>query len=57
MHSLIDAVLSRSRTMMTLLVLLLIAGMITYKVIPKEANPDITIPIIYVSVSHQGISQ
>ncbi|WP_428476058.1 efflux RND transporter permease subunit [Photobacterium japonica] len=56
MHSLIDAVLSRSRTMLTLLVLILIAGVITYKIIPKESNPDITIPIIYVSVSHQGIS-
>ncbi len=34
----------------------LVAGVITYLTIPKESSPDITIPIIYVSVGHQGIS-
>lgn len=56
MFALIDAAIHRSRTILTLLVLILAAGLITYKLIPKESNPDITIPIIYVSVSHQGIS-
>ncbi|WP_394240232.1 efflux RND transporter permease subunit [Vibrio astriarenae] len=56
MLSIIDAALSRSRTMLTLLVLILIAGTLTYITIPKESSPDITIPIIYVSVGHQGIS-
>ncbi|HHX8671800.1 multidrug efflux RND transporter permease subunit VmeK [Vibrio alginolyticus] len=56
MHTLIDAALSRARTMLTLLVMILIAGVITYVTIPKESSPDITIPIIYVSVGHQGIS-
>lgn len=56
MFSLIDAALSRARTMLTLLVMILIAGVVTYNTIPKESSPDITIPIIYVSVGHQGIS-
>ncbi|MGF1753556.1 efflux RND transporter permease subunit [Vibrio makurazakiensis] len=56
MYSLIDAAISRARTMLTLLVLILIAGAGTYISIPKESSPDITIPIIYVSVGHQGIS-
>ncbi|GAA5647063.1 efflux RND transporter permease subunit [Vibrio proteolyticus] len=56
MYSLIDAALSRTRTMLTLLVFILVAGVITYLTIPKESSPDITIPIIYVSVTHQGIS-
>ena len=56
MFALIDAALSRARTMLTLLVMILIAGVITYITIPKESSPDITIPIIYVSVGHQGIS-
>lgn len=56
MLAIINAALSRSRTMLMLLVLLLVAGISTYIVIPKESNPDITIPIIYVSMSHQGIS-
>jgi multidrug efflux pump len=56
MFAIIDAALSRSRTMVTLLVAILFAGVITYLTIPKESSPDITIPIIYVGVSHQGIS-
>ncbi|PFG55409.1 multidrug efflux pump [Vibrio sp. ES.051] len=56
MYTLIDAAISRARTMLTLLVMILIAGIVTYITIPKESSPDITIPIIYVSVGHQGIS-
>ncbi|MCK8076432.1 efflux RND transporter permease subunit [Vibrio sp. 1CM2L] len=56
MYSIIDAALSRARTMLSLLVLILVAGVVTYITIPKESSPDITIPIIYVSVGHQGIS-
>ena len=54
--SLIDAAQNRSRTFISILVLLLIAGTSAFITIPKEANPDINIPIIYVSLSHQGIS-
>lgn len=56
MYSIIDAALSRSRTMLSLLALIIVAGVVTYITIPKESSPDITIPIIYVSVGHQGIS-
>ncbi|MDL5028338.1 efflux RND transporter permease subunit [Vibrio sp. TMPB1044] len=56
MYSIIDAALSRARTMLSLLALIIVAGIITYITIPKESSPDITIPIIYVSVGHQGIS-
>ncbi|MEZ9762913.1 efflux RND transporter permease subunit [Vibrio splendidus] len=56
MYSMIDAALSRARTMLSLLALILVAGAATYITIPKESSPDITIPIIYVSVGHQGIS-
>lgn len=57
MYSIIDAALSRARTMLSLLALILVAGVITYITIPKESSPDITIPIIYVSVGHQGSRQ
>lgn len=56
MFALIDAAMSRTRTMMVLLIFILLAGIGTYITIPKESSPDITIPIIYVSVGHQGIS-
>ena len=52
----IDAALSRSRTVIAVLALLLIAGMSTYIGIPKESRPDVNIPIIYVSLSLEGIS-
>ncbi|RJX74459.1 efflux RND transporter permease subunit [Vibrio sinensis] len=56
MFALINAAMSRTRTMLVLLVFILFAGIATYITIPKESSPDITIPIIYVSVGHQGIS-
>lgn len=37
-------------------ILLLVSGFSTYSTIPKEADPDIEIPFIYVSISHEGIS-
>lgn len=54
--SIIDAALSRSRTVLAVLVLLLFAGYSAYVSIPKEAQPDIDVPIIYVSMSLKGIS-
>ena len=56
MNVLIDAALHHSRTVIATLVLLLIAGSITYFEIPKESDPDINIPIIYVQATHEGIS-
>ena len=54
--SLIDAALNRSRTVLATLLLLLIAGAFSFVAIPKEAEPDVNIPIIYVSMHHDGIS-
>ena len=53
---LIDTALERTRTLLLTLGLMLIAGMVTYVSIPKEADPDIDIPVLYVSVSYEGIS-
>ena len=56
MHALIAAALDRSRTSLLLLLFLIIGGLAAYVAIPKEANPDVSIPIIYVSVSLEGIA-
>lgn len=56
MNSIIDAAISRSRMVLLALILILIAGLSTYISIPKEAEPEITIPYIYVSMAHEGIS-
>lgn len=54
--SLIDAAIGRARTTIAVLLLLLITGFSSYVSIPKEADPDINIPIIYVNMKHEGIS-
>ncbi len=56
MKAIIDAALSHSRTVLASLVLLLVAGAYAYNAVPKEAEPDVNIPIIYVSLHHEGIS-
>ena len=56
MNALLEGLLSRPRTIVTLLLFLLVAGGFVYVTIPKEANPDIDIPVFYVSVTQQGIS-
>lgn len=52
----IETAMSRSRTVLLSLAVLLIAGIATYVSIPKEAEPDIEIPLIYVIVTFDGIS-
>jgi multidrug efflux pump len=56
MNGLIEGALDRSRTVLLALVFIILAGIITYRGIPKEAQPDVEIPYIYVSISHEGIS-
>jgi multidrug efflux pump len=41
---------------MTLMVVIIAAGVFAYIGIPKEANPDIDVPVYYISVSQQGVS-
>ena len=56
MNAIIDWALVHRRTMILLLLLLFSAGLSSWLNIPKEAEPDIAIPYIYVSISHPGIS-
>jgi len=48
--------MSRSRTVVLSLLVILIAGVVAYATIPKEAEPDIEIPVIYINITHDGIS-
>lgn len=52
----IDAAFSRSRTVGLVFVLLLVAGAVAWRTIPKEAAPDVPIPYAFVSVIHEGIA-
>jgi len=54
--SLIRTSFSYSRTVLLALMFVLITGSVAYNDIPKESEPDIDIPIIYVTIRHDGIS-
>ena len=56
MSAIVDAALARSRTVVLLFLVIILSGSVAYVTIPKESEPDIAIPIIYVSMSHEGIS-
>jgi len=56
MNALIDAFANRPRPVISFMLLLLVAGSVSYFDIPKEAEPDITIPQMYINIMHEGIS-
>ena len=56
MGALIDLAIKNARLTLSVLVFFLVAGALAYQSIPKEAEPDIQIPIIYVSLGFNGIS-
>ena len=52
----VGAAIRNARLTVSVLLFLIVAGSSAYISIPKEAEPDIQIPIIYVSLGYQGIS-
>ncbi|HQZ12130.1 MAG TPA: efflux RND transporter permease subunit [Devosia sp.] len=56
MLNLLERILRMPRAVMTVMVLLLIAGFGAYMSLPKESFPAIDIPYFYVSVSQDGVS-
>ncbi|CTQ48535.1 efflux RND transporter permease subunit [Jannaschia donghaensis] len=56
MNAIIDAAFSRARVVVMALVVLLSVGAYAYVAIPKEANPEVPLPLVYVSTGLEGIS-
>ncbi|WP_293856438.1 efflux RND transporter permease subunit [uncultured Alsobacter sp.] len=52
----VEYAISHSRLTLALLLFLLVAGFSAYMTIPKEAEPDVKVPIVYVQLSQRGIS-
>ena len=52
----VDYAISHARLTLALLGFLLVAGFSAYVGIPKEAEPDVRVPIIYVQLTQRGIS-
>ena len=56
MINIIDYIMQARRTIVFLMIIIISIGSLTYINIAKDAEPDIDIPFIYVTVPHQGIS-
>ena len=52
----LKSILMRPRTVLTLMLVMVLSGIFSYISIPKEADPDIDVPVFYVSLVHHGIS-
>ena len=56
MNQIIEAAFSRTGAVLVAMCMLFAVGVSSYIDIPKEAKPDIDIPVAYVSVPYDGIS-
>ena len=56
MKSLIHGAFSRPSAVIFMLILIFFVGYDAMVTIPKEANPDVEIPVAYASVRYSGIS-
>ena len=56
MYNFITQAITRSRAVLAIMMALVLGGMLAYSSIPREADPDIPIPYIYVGVALPGIS-
>jgi multidrug efflux pump len=52
----VETAIANARLTISVLMFLMLAGALSYVSIPKEAEPDIQIPILYVSMGYSGIS-
>jgi len=56
MNALIDGAIDRARMVLAILIVALIAGSLTYMNLPKEADPDVPIPFVGVTIPLEGVS-
>ncbi|MDP1555244.1 MAG: efflux RND transporter permease subunit, partial [Hyphomonas sp.] len=56
MNSLIDGAIGRARMVIAILICAVLAGTVTYIKLPKEADPDIPIPVVAITVPLAGVT-
>jgi multidrug efflux pump len=56
MKALVDGIIANSRVVLAGLVLLVLAGWVTYKNLPKELWPDVQFGFIYITMTLEGVS-
>jgi len=55
-EKIIEAALEYKRTVLMLSALVIVSGVISYILIPKEEGPDVSLPNLYIGTSLEGIS-
>lgn len=56
MSRLVEGIIANSRVVLAGLILLLLAGWVTYKNLPKELWPDVQFGFIYITMTLEGVS-
>ena len=56
MKAAIDAVVGRTRTALITFIAIVVAGIVSYISLPKEAEPDIEIPFVFIEIFLEGVS-
>jgi multidrug efflux pump len=56
MSTIIESAIGRTRTTMSLLIVLVLAGLMARSVLPVANDPHIELPYFYIGVVHEGIS-
>jgi len=51
-----DTAVKKSVSVVVLSVIIIVFGIYSYLVLPRESDPDITIPYVFVSTSYRGVS-
>lgn len=51
-----DAAVDRRSTVFALMLIILVVGIYSYLTLPRESTPDITIPVVLVVTSYEGVS-
>ncbi len=54
--NIVSLAIRNARLTLSIMMFFLIAGALAYQALPKEAEPDVAIPVLYVSLAYQGIS-
>ena len=55
-EKIIEAALEYKRTVIMLSTLIIVSGVVSYILIPKEEGPDVSLPNLYIGTSLEGIS-
>ena len=52
----LENILRRPKTVVVIMLVMLLAGVTAYITLPKESQPDVDVPYLYVSISQSGVS-